>query len=220
MVVVLIGEYGVCRNLVRIAVSVCSTFMEVPAGGEQRPIESGVLNLLLKAASHPSVNICALGLPVLSNIVAGMPSLTPELLPMLQRQAILPHVVHDGTISFASHDACGVNATEFRAFREDVLSDALVACWRANSTHYMESCTSAVEEFCAERSSVEVSLQLEAALFCIEIVSAGGIGEAGAYPHGAEMGRVLSALSLKSPSLMMNALTRARACRMLRMVSP
>lgn len=214
------GEHGVCRNLVRIAVSVCNAYMDVPTGGEPRPMESGVLHLLLKAASHPSVNICALVLPVLCNVVAGMPSLTPELLPMLQRRAILPHVVHDGTILFASHDVCGVNVTEFRAFREDVLSDALIACWRANSAHYMESCTSAVEEFCSERSSVEVSLQLEAALFCIEIISPGDVGPTGVFAHGAEMARILSALSLRSPSLLMNALTRARACRMLRMVSP
>jgi hypothetical protein len=212
------GEHGVCRNLARIGASVCSTYVEVPVEDGPRQLDHGALTLLLKAAAHPSINVCALALPVLTNSVSTMPSLTPELLPLLQRRAITPHRFRDGSISFSVPEVYGVSSTEFQIFRENILRDGLVACWKANDSHYMESCTSAVEEFCSEFSSVEVSLQLEAALFCIEIISSECIAMAGAFPHSQELTRVISALSVKPASLMLNPLTRARACRMLRKV--
>lgn len=215
----LTGEHGVCRNLARIAASVCTTLSEVPDEEGSSQIDGGALTLLLKAASHPSSNVCAIALPVLTRTVSAMPTMTPELLPLLQRRAITPHRFRDGIIAFSIPDVYGVSYTEFQTFRENVLRDALIACWKANSTHYLESCTSAVEEFCSERSSVEVSLQLEAALFCIEIVSSEPPQGGDSFPITPQMSRLVSALSVKPASLMLNPLTRARACRMLRMVS-
>jgi hypothetical protein len=193
--------------------------MDAPINGMPRTVESGALNLLLKAAAHPSVNVCSLALPVLSKIVVTMPSLAPELLPMLQRRAIIPQQFQNGSISFASVEACGVSAVEFQSFRYDVLAEALVGCWKGDHLLYMESCRTAVEEFCCERSSVDASLQLEAALFCIEIVYEASIGLYGPKAYENVLTRTLAALSVKPPSLMLNAVTRSRACSMLKKVS-
>ena len=144
--------------------------------------------------------------------------MAPELLPLLQRRAITPHRFHEGAVEYHVSDLDGVSFAEFLTFRENILRDALLSCWRANSSHYIESCTSAIEEFCSEQSSVDVSFQLEAALYCIELVGTESTSLTDEFPVQPQLSRVLSALSVKPPSLMLNPLTRARACRMLRTV--
>lgn len=186
--------------------------------GHVRKPESGAVALLLKAAGHPSVNLSAISLQVLNRMVSVFPSLANELLPTLQRRAITPHNIKNGRISLDAADVCGVNFIEFENFRANVLTDALVSCWKAYSNHFMDSCTSAVEEFCSVSSNNGVSLQLEAALFCIEKVADDALSLEHPFPHNEQMKRLLSALSLKPPGLMMNTLTRERMCRFLRKV--
>ena len=213
------GEHGVCRNLARIAAAVCSTHIDVLGEVEFVQPDKGVHTLLLKAAAHPSVNICAIVLPVLTKCVLKMPSLGPDLLPILQRRAIIPHIFTKGLISFSVPSFCDINYSEFLIFRGDVLRRALLACWKSNGSYFVESCASAVEEFCSTTSSVEVSLQLEAALFCIEIIGPEATRISEGFPHADQLSQVISALSLRPQSLMLNPLTLARACRMMRTVS-
>jgi len=213
------GDFDVCRNLTTIASSVCGTWLDIlTQEGQTRQPEPGAVALLLKAAGHPSVNLCAISLNALIRMIPTMPSLAHELLPTLQRRAITPHCLRNGRISLDAADVCGVSYDEFQNFRENVLKEALVLCWRAHGNHFMDSCTSAVEEFCSVSSSNGVSLQLEAALFCIEKIADEALDSHNAFPHHEQMKRLLSALSLKPASLMINSLSRERMCSFLRKV--
>jgi hypothetical protein len=187
--------------------------------GEQRRPEPGVADLLVKSAGHPSVNICAIALPVLTQLMQHFPYLSQDLLPVLQRRAITPHHIKTGIIVLEASDACGVTHHEYKNFRSTVLADALVMCWKGCSEHYMDSCTSAVEEFCGPSSGVNVSLQLEAALYCIEMV-ANEVCPQESFPvqHGVQMKRLFLCLPTKPMSLMANPLTRERLCSFLRQV--
>lgn len=207
----------------------------------------GLLDLLLKCASHPSIHICAIAIDVLAKLVATTESgfLAPQLLPVLQRRAITPHHFITTTMTVNTNeviandsgdamdetssnnsstsnnsnnnnviagsnnesmttrtmeaevqipcivaaDICGVSFQEFENFRNTVLKDALLECWRSNPEHYMASCTTAIEEFCnddnnhnntnagesesggSSPASPQVSFHLEAALFCIGAVA-------------------------------------------------
>ena len=214
------GDFDVCRNLTVIASTVCGTWLDIASTHEDqtRKPEPGAVALLLKAAGHSSVNLCAISLQVLNRMTPRMPHLAQELLPTLQRRAITPHCLRHGRLSLDAADICGVSFHEFQNFRANVLTDSLVLCWKAYGNHFMDSCTSAVEEFCAVTSSNGVSLQLEAALFCIERVADEALALHDSFPHDEQMKRLVSALSLKPPSLMVNSLTRERMCRFLRKV--
>lgn len=173
----------------------------------------------MKGAGHPSVNICALCLQVLVRVMPLVSSLSLELLPILQRRAITPHHITEGTIRLDASDVSGVNFHEFQNFRATVLSDALIVCWRGCGKHYMDSCSSAVEEFCSLSSSVSVSLQLEAALFCLEQIARAASDSLGQFEHHEQMRRLFVVLPTQPPSLMANPLTREGMCRFLRKVS-
>lgn len=205
--------------MARIAAAVCSTHIDVLDEEEFVQPDRGVLTLLLKAAAHPSVNVCAIVLPALTKCVLKMPSLGPELLPILQRRAIIPHIFTRNLISFSVPSFCDINYSEFLRFRDDVLKRALLACWKQNSSYFVESCASAVEEFCSTASSVEVSLQLEAALFCIEIIGPEDARDSEGVPHADQLSQIISAIALKPQSLMLNPLTLAKACQMMKTVS-
>jgi hypothetical protein len=148
-----------------------------------------------------------------------IPSLPRELLPTLQRRAITPHHVQDGLIRLDASDTCGVTYHEFKNFRSAVLSDALIACWRGCSDHFMDSCTSAVEEFCTPLSACNVSLQLEAALFCLEQIARAVLNGQSEFLYQDQLKRIFLALPAKPPSLMANPLTREGMCRFVRKVS-
>lgn len=175
-----------------------------------------MIELLYKAAAHPFVNISALALDALCQ--AGQKGYSPAeaLLPILQRRAIIPHfVTPSGSLSVSAYDLCGVAYHDFEIFRESILTKALSLCWRLNAVDYMESCTAAVEEFCSERPSVELTLQLEAALFCIEAVAGEmQVGQTAAS-YSEQLGRCLAALGAKPQVLMSNPLTLSRMCSLL-----
>jgi hypothetical protein len=115
---------------------------------------------------------------------------------------------------------CGITFYDFNIFRTTILSEALVACWKEHSEQYMDSCTSAIEEFCSASSAINVSLQLEAALFCIEQISTLDQGEPRVDSSIENvMSRLINALLIKPPSLLFNPLTRERMCRFIRIVS-
>ena len=213
------GDVNVCRNLTTIAASVCGTWLDiVEQNGQVREPESGIIILLLKAAGHPSLNICAVSLQVLNRCLPAMPSLANELLPTLQRKAITPHCMKNGHVSLDGRELSGISFQEFQSFRFNVLADVLVSCWKTYGNHFMDSCTAAVEEFCSVSSSNGVSFQLEAALFCIETIADDALDSQHSFSHHEQMKRLLTALSPKPASLMVNHLTRECMCRFLRKV--
>lgn len=182
--------------------------------------EPGLVDLMLKGAAHPSVNISGIALAVIADVVRLENALGPQLLPLLQRRAIIPHHIVSGSPYLAASDICGVNFHEFQIFRDTVLMNALRACYEGNGANYMDSCTSAVEEFCSENASNQVSLHLEAALFCLAAVSdlALGYGEDWIFSHHSQLERCTSALATKPGSMMTNPLTLAQMCIFLRKV--
>ena len=219
-----IGDFDVCRNIARIASTVCDSWVDTInhfVSVQSCSIEGGALALLLKGANHPSVHICAICLRPLTRLMPLVPSLPLELLPVLQRRAIIPHHLRGGKIDLDASDLCGVSIHDFHHFRLTVLSEALLACWAKSDEHYMDSCTSAIEEFCGTMSSIDVSLQAEAALFCIEQISLGVEGEKfqETFPANKFLGRLVKALLIKPPSVMSNTLTRESMCRLIHMVS-
>jgi hypothetical protein len=217
------GDVELCRNLARIASSICDTWVDIlllGIIGQTSLPESGAVTLLVKGASHPSVHICAICLQVLTRMIPVLPSLSQELLPVLQRRAIIPHHLNGGHIKLDVSDLCGVSFHDFQSFRMTVLSEALVACWKECGDHYMDSCTSAVEEFCAVLSPIDVSLQLEAALFCIEQISTVALeDDRRIVSLNDQMKRLLSVFPIKPPSLVSVPLTRERTCCLIRKVS-
>lgn len=214
------GDFDLCRNLARIAASVCQTWVNTinhSDSTKSREPESGAVTILLKGASHPSINICAICLEILTKMISLDSSLSLKLLPVLQRRAIIPHHLKDGQIELDSTEITTVPISEFQTFRQTILSDALASCWNVDETHYMDSCTSAIEEFCSDSSSIDVSLQTEAALFCIGHVTIENTSQQ-RFPSDVVMNRLVKALITKPPKLMANPLTRESLCRFIRKV--
>ena len=198
------GNEDVCRLLTCISSQVCSTWLLIcPNTAADR----GLVDLLHSAAGHASINITSMGLTTLTELSQKSRLDLQFLLPTLQRRAIFPHQFENELLSLSCFH-------EFDDFRNTVLVEALVACYNKNSNLYMESCISAVEEFCSENSTTDFALQLEAALFCIESATADTLKE-DLEPH---IGRLTVALNAKAPSLISNPLTLVRMCRTLKMV--
>jgi hypothetical protein len=190
---------------------------------------AGILDLLMKSAAHPSVNICGIALDVLSNLVPLDPVFIIQLLEILQRRAIVPHIIVGGVPTILASDVCGIDFHEFESFRQNTLTDALQACFRQNAPYYMNSCTSAIEEFCAAEPTVAVSFQLEAALYCMGAVSMEVMAsqknemkleevEASGRNHNLQLTRCLSALGTKPVCITANPLTLAQLNHFLRQV--
>jgi hypothetical protein len=186
------------------------------ATSENGPADRGLVSLLQKATANPSLNICSMALDALTAMARNSRLTTHFLLSALQRRAIIPHLFETGTLSLKATDSCGVALEEFLSFRANCLSEALIACCAADSHKYIDSCTSAVEEFCTETQFVDTSLQLEAALYCLEVVA--NDLEVSSYHHDHFL-RLLRALQTNSPSLLSNPITLSQMCRVLRKVS-
>lgn len=180
--------------------------------------EPGLIDLIMKGAAHPSVNISGIALVVLGDIERLDTSLASQLLPLLQRRAITPHHMISDAPCLAASDICGVNVNDFHVFRDTVLKGALIACYEGDKENYMESCTSAIEEFCSEGASSQVSLHLEAALFCLASVADDVLAGDEISSHSSKLERCTKALSTKPHSLMMNPLTLAQMCCFIRKV--
>lgn len=126
-----------------------------------------MIELLLKAASHPSILVCGIALESLNTLVTPSSALSMRLLTVLQGRAIVP----PSLVGMNPPDDCAVDFDEFQRFREYQLSDVLMACYISNRAYYVESCASAVEEFCASTTNPQLPYQLEAALFCLSAVA-------------------------------------------------
>jgi len=162
-----IGDSGICRCLVSIARCLTVTSQSTIRSGRMKGRETGMIELLLKAASHPSILVCGIALESLHTLVTPSSALAMRLLTVLQGRAIVP----PSLVGMNTPDDCAVDFDEFQRFREYQLSDVLMACYISNRAYYVESCASAVEEFCASTTNPQLPYQLEAALFCLSAVA-------------------------------------------------
>ncbi len=184
------------HSLARITAALCMGYSKTvhsdnattTAGEHRLPPGAGMLELLSKCASHPSVLICGIILPAITPVLKTQVGLATQWLPTLQRRAIIPHHPKNSAIlSSSSNDqvddsdipllaASDVSFVEFEefltGFRETVLAEALNACYSIHSEYYVASCTAAIEEFCVgDVVTEQTSFHLEAALFCLAEVS-------------------------------------------------
>uniref|UniRef100_A0A7S1VM81 Uncharacterized protein n=1 Tax=Grammatophora oceanica TaxID=210454 RepID=A0A7S1VM81_9STRA len=218
-----LGDLEVCRNLTRIAASVGSAALNGLMSGVIQGGGAGLLDLLMKAAGHPSVNVCAIALEVLALLVPLDPNFPVRLLPTLQHRAIVPHTLENSIPSIVASSVCGVDFHEFESFREKVLTDALIACYRQNPAFYMDSCTSAIEEFCSADATVAVSFQLEAALYCLSSIALVTNRASTTTPelrHDSQLGRCTAALAKKPIFITANPLTLAQLNRFIGKFGP
>lgn len=166
---VILGDIGVCRCLSSIARSITVASQNEIKNGKFAGADRGFIELLVKSVLHPSIHVCGIALEALMLIITPASNLSTKLLPMLQGKAIFP----PSLVGLTSQDDCDVDYNEFERFREHLLTEVLIACYRSNRSYYIESCTGAIEEFCSNtfEPSPQTAYQLEAALFCLSAVS-------------------------------------------------
>ena len=131
---------------------------------------NSLLELLLKGAAHPSIHVCGICLEAIPALIAPESNYSDRLLPILQQRAIVPAALR-GNHTNANGDEADIDFHEYTSFRENLLSAALSACYKNNRGFYVESCASAIDEFCAAPLTPQLTFQLEAALFCLCAVS-------------------------------------------------
>ena len=159
-----------CRCLARIASAIALAAQGPIKSGKMGRSSDGLLELLLKGAAHSSIHVCGICLEAIPSLIAPGSSYSDRLLPILQQRAIVPAALR-GNHTTTSADEADIDFHEYTSFRENLLSSALSACYKNNRGFYVESCASAIEEFCTAPLTPQLPFQLEAALFCLCAVS-------------------------------------------------
>lgn len=193
--------------------------MKTVVGGPSRHTERGLVEILLKVASHPHVNIASIAIQTIPLLFSPENSIVREALPVLQRRAIIPHEIVDDKMELKTESYADVSFEDFLDFREHVLSDTLVECWKTDGQGFFDSCTSAIEEFCTKDSSLSVSLFLEAAIFCIEGVGSTVMSSHHPCEQTEHLKRCTQALVSRPGSLLANPFTLSRMAGMIQKVS-
>ena len=211
-----LGDVEVCRNLTRIAASVCEACHALTSRKATVTIGPGTLDLLLKSAAHPSTDVSGIALGALTEEVSSDTGLVHKLLPILQGRAIAPHSFDDKQVPCIRTEIQSEYGgfDSFDHFRTTSLGDCLEACFNAMPEMYMTSCVAAIEEFCQPDASPLVSFHLEAALFCIGIVSAAAVHR----DMTGYLSEFTGSLARRGPSMETNPLTLAQACRVIEKV--
>ncbi|KAL7530460.1 hypothetical protein ACHAXR_006117, partial [Thalassiosira sp. AJA248-18] len=198
------GDTAVCRCLARTAANVLLEAQDLIKNESLQASPDGLLDLLFKAASHPSVYVCGIAVEALAVIAPSNRDLSTRLLPHLQGKAIIPyHLIGNVDGSF----------DDYTNFRDRVLTDALIACFKGCSTFYLESCGSAIEEFCQATPSPHLPYQLEAALFCMIAVSGRAAKASNEQVLCSQLEKMVSALAKNSFSTTSHPLVMAKMCR-------
>ncbi len=226
VVLILSGDTAVCRCLARMAARILLEAQDDIKKGSIETSLVGVFDLMYKAISHPSLDVSVIALEALSSFMPSDKSLSTRLLPLLQGKAIIPFHL------FSEEDIDGFD--EFRNFRELILNDALVACYSGCELFFLESCCSAIEEFCIANQSAHLPYQFEAALFCMIAISDEVAKQFRKYHHSESssisvdtdaqkihsyLERIVSALASNAFSTTSHPLVMARMCRFLNKVS-
>lgn len=168
------GDTAVCRCLTRIASTVAIASQSSFRANQLQGTFSGIVDLLLKAAAHPSVLVCGLALEALPLLILPRHSLSENLLPILQQKVVYPlHLLNETAMQNMDLDHGDTDFQEFNQFREDCVVDTLTKCYLNNPVFYLESCMVALERLCATNipSSQSDVYQMEGVLFCLRAVS-------------------------------------------------
>lgn len=198
------GDVSVCRCLARTAAVVLIHAQDVMKKGSLEGSPDGLLDLLFKAVAHPSLYVCGIAVEALTNVAPSSAELSTKLLPLLQGKAIIPfHLVdtNDGSLE------------EYVNFRERVLADGLSGCYAGCNQYFLQSCSSALEEFCQARPSPHLPFQLEAALFCMVAVSNKAVKTRNKNDLCAQLERMISALAKSPSTITCHPLVMMKACR-------
>lgn len=195
-----------------------TSYVKTTVGGQPQRTERGLIDMLFKVATHPRVCIASIGIETIPLVLHPSNSIVREALPVLQRRAIIPHEVTGNRVELQTESFSDISFEDFRDFREHVLTDALVSCWKTDGQGFFDSCSSAVEEFCAEGSTVSVSLFLEAAIFCIEAVGDTVTSSHQPFAQTEQLKRCTQALASRPNSLLASPLTLSRMANMLQKV--
>jgi hypothetical protein len=164
------GLLGVCHALSNIASTTVAALCPFLNAGKRSIDEcSGLIDLLALCASHPLLQICSISIAAFSSLSRLSHQLAIRILQILQSRAIIPPSLVGLPSPAISID---VDLEEFHSFRENILSDVLRSCYITSRSYYVESCVTAVEEFCTSAScqvetNVQLPFQLEAALYCL-----------------------------------------------------
>jgi hypothetical protein len=161
------GDLGVCRCLVSIARSLAEASQSLLRSKNLNGVEKGLVDLLIKAISHPSRQVYSLALEAFAFLLNQNDGLATQILPILQSKAIIP----PSLVGLSSSYDLDMDFHEFERFREFHLNDILSVCYINCRSYYIDSCCMAVEEFCTMAPNPHTPFQLEAALFCLAAVS-------------------------------------------------
>ena len=198
------GDVSVCRCLARTAAVVLAHAQDLIKEGALEGSPEGLLDLLFKAAAHPSLYVSGIAVEVLASVSPSSSELSTKLLPFLQGKAIIPFHLID-------NDDGGLE--EYINFRERVLADGLAGCYAGCSTFFLQSCSSAIEEFCQANPSAHLPYQLEAALFCMVAVADKAIKTTDKSDLCTQLERMISALAKSASTTTSHPLVMMKACR-------
>lgn len=198
------GDVSVCRCLARTAAVVLTHSQDLINQGTLEGSPDGLLELLLKAVAHPSLYVCGIAVEALTNVTPTSAELSAKLLPFLQGKAIIPfHLIYN--------DDGGLE--EYLLFRERVLADGLSGCYSGCNSFFLQSCSSAIEEFCQASLTPHTPFQLEAALFCMVAVSKKAVKTIDKRDLCAQLERMVSALAKSPSTVTSHPLAMMKACR-------
>ncbi|KAL7551893.1 hypothetical protein ACHAWF_015096 [Thalassiosira exigua] len=197
------GDDAVCRCLARTAARIYQASRDLARGKSLEASPEGILDLLLQAASHPSAHVCGVAAEALAAAAASDAGLAARLLPRLQGKAIIPFRPTDDAGGFEDY----VN------FRDRVLTEALAACYAGCGPFYLESCASAIDEFCRASPSPHLPHQLEAALFCMVVIAEKASKAEDKLPLCLQLEKMVKALENNSFKTTAQPLVMARMCQ-------
>lgn len=198
------GDVSVCRCLTRTASVVLVHAQDLIRNGALEGSPEGLLDLLFKAVAHPSVYVCGIAVEALTNVTPSSAELSTKLLPFLQGKAIIP-------VHLIDNDDGGLE--DYINFRERVLVEGFAGCYTGCNTFFLQSCSSAIEEFCQASPSAHLPYQLEAALFCMVAVAEKAINTTDKSDLCRQLERMISALAKNRSTTTSHPLVMLKACR-------
>ena len=208
--------------MARITKALTGAWLDLDRADSEESTERSIMEFLLKIVEHPSIHVSGTILEILPRFFPRKSQLVKDTIPLLQRKVIIPHITKSGSgeTKAVAADNFGVSLDEFLKLREHRIADALRACWAYQSKAYLDSCSSAIIEFCSSRDGKSLSFHLEAALFCLQVI---GPDVKEPKTHVSFENQMLRCLKIASqPSsfpILENPLTASRLCSLLRNVS-
>jgi len=132
--------------------------------GKLQGSESGMIDLLKNAVMHRHLCVHSIAIDGLKSTLTN--DTATDLLILFQGKAVIP-----SSLIGLSEDDVDFDLNEFGRFREHQLAETLNECYVYCRSFYIESCCTAIEEFCSVSPTPLLPFQMEAAIFCLNAVS-------------------------------------------------